>query len=144
MGDVACGRVWWDSGNRGTMSSMNFHPSNRARPLVAAEKRRGRSIMKRRCAWGILMVFLGAIFYSGIIATIYLIFRRKPNIYTLFFYAGISFPFFWLFFQNAFSNLNIYTSPLFGIVFIFILSKLSRKKERTLPIQEQSLIETAN
>lgn len=89
--------------------------------------------------WGTLMVFLGAIFYSGIIATIYFIFRRKPNIYTLLLYAGISFPFFWLFFQNAFSNLNIYTSPLVGIIMIFFFSKLSRKKQMTLPNQQQNL-----
>lgn len=79
--------------------------------------------------WGGLMVFFGAICYSIFIAIIYIQARLKPNIYTLIFYAGIGFPFIWLFFQNAFSNLNVFTSPLIGMAMIYLFSLLSRKKK---------------
>lgn len=88
---------------------------------------------------GIIMVLMGAIAYSCFISFAYLLTRFKPSIYSLIFYAGIGFPFMWLFFQNAFANLNIYLSPIVGISMLYIFSRISRQKYLSLNSSEISI-----
>ncbi len=76
---------------------------------------------------GILLIYIGALYYTIIIALAYNMLVRKANIYYLFIYSSLAYPFIWIVFQNAFANIDIYTSPIIVIIIIKIFILISAK-----------------
>jgi len=81
--------------------------------------------------WGLLFVPL---IYSIFVNTLYVRFRANPSFINLFLYLNFVYPWFWLFFNNAFSVLTFYINMSF-IIIIFLsyciliksISKLDKK-----------------
>lgn len=84
---------------------------------------------------GAVFCILGSIIYATLVNSIYIKFRMKGGVW-MFIYIAFLFPWAWIFFQNAFSILQIYVNAFYAFVFyslaIFLGNRHTAYKSRSV------------